>query len=506
MYTSDNPALVMPQDGDNVAIAAAPLQAGQSLALPALTCLDAVPAGHKLAIAAIAAGTPIIQQGRSIGLAARDIAAGTRLTRLDVQVGAQPYDPLPAARTLPASTDDATFAGYVRADGSAGTRNFLAVTIVGNCAASAARMVSEHFTAERLAAWPNVDGVVPLIHELGCGMEMTGEFMDLLRRTLSGCIRNPNNAGTVVLALGCERNNIYSFLEQENLASGDTVHTVVLQEVGGTAAAVRQGIEAIEHMLPLANRFQREAVSARHLRVGLLSASIDPFCGVSANPALGAAMDLLVAHGGSVILSDTTDLVALGDDVAPLAASAAVADELRGRADGWRSYQAGRDTRINRQQFGEREASGFLTLREKANAGFARGGHSAIQAVYDYARIIERPGLVFMDSPADEAVCASGQMAAGANLLCLTTGKGSGFGTALVPTLKLASNSQVFQHFDDDLDLNCGVILDGSASIENMGQAIFAALLRHASGEKTCNEVLNVGSTEFAPWPKGVLA
>nr|WP_240164512.1 UxaA family hydrolase [Pantoea sp. Ap-967] len=398
----------------------------------------------------------------------------------------------------------ATFDGYVRADGSVGTRNFLAVTIVGNCAASAARMVSDHFTPARLAAWPNVDGVVPLIHELGCGMEMTGEFMDVLRRTLGGCIRNPNNAGTVVLALGCERNNIYGFLEQENLARGATVHTVVLQEAGGTAAAVRQGIEAIESMLPLANQFERQPVSASHLCVGLLSASLDAQCGVSANPALGAAMDLIVEQGGSVILSDTPDLVALSDELAPHAATDQVAQALRGRVEGWRAYQAGRDTRSNRIALSD--ANGFVSVRDKASAGLARGGHSAIQAVYDYGQAITKPGLVFMDGPSDEAVSASGQMAAGANMLCLTTGKGSGFGTALVPTIKLASNSQVFAHFNDDLDVDCGGVLEGRLSVEDMGRCIFDAVLRYASGHKTCNEILNVGNTEFAPWPKGVLA
>lgn len=400
----------------------------------------------------------------------------------------------------------ATFQGYVRADGRVATRNYLGVFVVGNCAATAARRVADWFTPERLADWPNVDGVIPFIHELGCGMEMTGEPMDLLRRTMSGSIRNPNIAGALVMALGCERNNIYGFLEQEKLGAAANFQTLVLQEVGGTANAIEQGIAAIERMLPAANATRRQTVSAEHLSIGLQSAALDGFCAVSANPALGAAMDLMVRNGATVMLCDTSDLVALGDDVLPRSANPEVAAQLHATLEQWRTYQAGRDTRLNRRILGDREAKGLSTIRERALTGLSRGGSTAIQGVFGYAHKVTGKGLVFMDAPSYEAVSATGQVASGATLICLTTGAGSGFGAALAPTVKLASTTKVFRHFVDDLDVDCGPVLDGQLSIGQMGQRIFERLLAHASGEQTRSEELGVGENEFVPWPKGVLA
>lgn len=493
---------------DNLVIARLDIVGNTALDGEVVVTHEPVAAGQKMATQPLKAGDAMVKNGHVIGLATRDIQAGECIRNADFKLDAPIHDPMSPARPVTVLPADqrATFKGYVRADGRVATRNYLGVFIVGNCAATAARRVADWFTEERLASWPNIDGVIPFIHEIGCGMEMTGEPMDLLRRTMSGSIRNPNIAGALVMALGCERNNIYGFLDQEKLADAPDFKTLVLQEVGGTANAIEQGIAAIQAMLPAANAIERQTVSVEHLCVGLQSAALDGYCAVSANPALGVAMDLLVGNGATVILSDTGDLAALGDDLLPRAAGPEVAAQLQGTLAQWREYQQGRDTRLNRQILSDREARGLSTVRERALTGLSRGGSSPIQAVTGYAHRVTEKGLVFMDAPGYEAVSATGQVASGANLICLSTGAGSGFGAALAPTVKLASTTRVFRHFSDDLDVDCGPVLDGELTVQQMGERVFERLLAYASGEKTRSEELGVGENEFVPWPKGVLA
>ena len=390
---------------------------------------------------------------------------------------------------------DVTFEGFVRSDGRVGTRNHVGVFVVGNCGATAARRVADHFSPKRLAAFPNVDEVLPFVHEIGCGMEATGEPMNLLRRTIAGTIRNPNIAGAVVIALGCERNNIRAFFEQEQLVPGPMLHMLVMQEIGGTANTIAAGIAAVESMLPEVNRFRRETVSVAHLVVGLQSAAADGDTALSANPALGAAIDLLVGHGGTAILSGTSELAPVAHRIAARATSPAVGAQLEQRIQWWKGYTAGRDTQMTRP--GTVDGEG---------AGLRRAGTSPLRAVYEYAHPVTQRGLVFMDAPAYAAVSATGQVASGATMVCLTTGTGSGFGAAPVPTVKLASNSAVFARMEDDLDIDCGGVLAGAIGVEQMGRLVFERMLAHASGDATKSEELGVGRDEFVPWPIGVLA
>lgn len=404
-----------------------------------------------------------------------------------------------SVENLPAAVPQAgaSFQGFVRADGRVGTRNHIGIFVVGNCGATAARKVADHFSARRLAAFANVDGVVPFIHEQGCGMEMTGEPMNLLRRTLSGSIRNPNIAGAVVIALGCERNNIRGFFEQEGLEVSPLLHMVVLQEIGGTANAVAAGIAAVESMLPVIDRHQRQAVAASELVVGLQCAGTDAFSALSADPALGVAADLLVRAGGTVLVSDTSSLAGQEAQALARAASAEVASKIGERIHWWRSHTAGRDTQLQRIEQGGAGA---------AASSLARAGATPLQGAYAYAAPVATRGLVFMDAPAYAAVSGTGQVASGATLLAVSTGSGTGFGATAVPTVKLASNSATFERMSDDLDIDCGPVLDGSQSIEQTGRTIFQRWLDHASGEPTKSEELGVGDNEFVPWPIGVLA
>ena len=400
----------------------------------------------------------------------------------------------------------ATFQGFVRADGRVGTRNYLGVFVVGNCGATAARRIADWFTDKRLADYPHVDGVLPFVHEIGCGMEMTGEPMDLLRRTIAGTIRNPNIAGALVVALGCERNNIHGFLEQEQLAVGPMLKTLVMQEIGGTANTIEAGIAAIREMLPAANAFTRQTVSAGHLVVGLQSAAPDATSVLSADPAVGVAVDLIVGQGGTAILSSTSDMAQADTSLSTRASSAQVSEQLGQRIQWWKTYSDKRDTPLGRRAGAAGAAQALTPAASAPSAPSARAGTTPLTAVYHYAQPVVAKGLVFMDAPSYEAVSATGQIAAGANLICLTTGQGTGFGALAAPTVKLAGSTALFERLADDLDINCGQVLDGELTIEQMGQRIFDRLLRYASGEQTRSEELGVGENEFVPWPIGVLA
>ncbi|WP_338664904.1 altronate dehydratase family protein [Pararoseomonas sp. SCSIO 73927] len=493
-------ATIRADERDNTATVLRPLAAGAVLGT-GLAALEEVPPGHKLALRDIRRGEPVLKAGLPIGLAAVDIPAGAHL-RGELLAPAVPA-PLPAAGPVRAVAP-ATFQGFVRPDGRVGTRNFLGVVIASNCGATAARQAADWFDEERLAAFPNVDGVVPLVHALGCGMEMTGEPMDLLRRTLSGVIRNPNMAGAVIVALGCERNNLKVFLEKEGLEVGDRLQTVTLQEVGGTRAAVEAAKAGIQAMLPVADAARRTTVPASRLVLGLQTGAADGLCGLSANPALGVAVDMLVAQGGTAILSETPDLLLSGGAFADRAASPEIAAALRERLDWWQEYGNGRETRLDGRLDRGGERGGFASGLERALDGLGKAGSTPIAAVHRYAERVSGPGLVFMDSPDHDPVSVTGQAASGATLIAMTTGLGTDFGSLPAPTVKIASNTETYRRMADAIDLDAGPVLEGAETVEEAGARIFAAILRHASGERTKGEIEGMGESGFAPWPIGV--
>ena len=492
---------------DNVLVARQPFSAGDELPGDGLVVLDDVPAGHKLASRAIAAGEPVLRGGLPIGRAAAGIPAGGRLRASDLlPTGPELPVRLPMPALAPEPPGAASFQGFLREDGRVGTRNTIGVIVVGNCGATAARQAADWFDEDRLSAFPNVDAVVPYIHEMGCGMEMTGEPMDLLRRTLSGFIRHPNTAGAVVVALGCERNNLKSFLDQEKLTVGNRLQTVTIQEVGGIRKAVDTAKAIVEWMLPAANAARRQEMPASRLVLGLQGGAPDGFCGLSANPALGVAVDMLLRAGGTAILSETPEILLAEDAFLARAATPAVAEALRARLDWWRGYNRGRDTQLNGALDRGHAAAGLVSVLEKAQDGARKAGSAPLSAVLRYGERVEGPGLVFMDTPDYDPVAVTGQIAGGATLIAMATGRGSAFGSQPAPTVKIASNSETFARMADDIDLDAGPVLDGTLSVESMGARIFDALLRHASGERTKGEVEGMGENEFVPWPIGVLA
>ncbi|MEE1926512.1 altronate dehydratase family protein [Pseudomonas sp. 148P] len=495
---------------DNVVIARIEIPAGTAIPGEGIATQQAVPLGHKIAARAIARGEAVLKYNTVIGYAAEDLAPGTWMHSHNIAFGdterdyRHGLDYVPTELLPPAQR--ATFQGIVRDDGRVATRNYLGVFVVGNCGATVARKIANHFDASRLAAFPQIDGVVPFVHEIGCGMEMTGEPMDLLRRTIAGHIKHPNTVGALVIALGCERNNIHGFFEQEGLVEGPMLKKLVIQDVGGVKSATEQGIALIEGMLPKADEVRRQPVSAEHLMIGMQCGGSDGFSGLSANPALGAAVDILVRHGGTAILSETSEIFGVEHTLTARAVTPEVGRKLVARIDWWLEYNRGRDTQINGRVSPGNNAGGLANVLEKSLGGAKKGGNAPLMDVYEYAHPVTARGLVFMDTPGYDPVSATGQIAGGANLIAFTTGRGSCFGSVPAPTFKLASNSPMYQRMSDDMDINCGQIIDGDKTIAQMGQEIFERLLAHASGEQTKSELNGLGEDEFCPWQIGVLA
>ncbi|MEO8122067.1 MAG: UxaA family hydrolase, partial [Rhodoferax sp.] len=404
---------------------------------------------------------------------------------------------------------EATFMGIKRADGRVATRNYIGILSSVNCSATAARAIADHFSRQNnpaaLAAFPNVDGVVALTHGSGCGMDSEGLGLQILQRTLTGYATHANFAAVLVVGLGCESNQINAWLATGRLREGDTLRTFSIQDTGGTAKTVAKGIALIKDMLPQADAVQREPCSAAHITIGLQCGGSDGYSGISANPALGAAVDLLVAHGGSAILSETPEIYGAEHLLTRRAVKREVGEKLLARIKWWEHYTQVNDGEMNNNPSPGNKAGGLTTILEKSLGAVAKGGTSNLQAVYEYAEPVSAHGLVYMDTPGYDPVSATGQVAGGANVICFTTGRGSAYGCAPSPSLKLSTNSALWRKQEEDMDINCGEIIDGSCTIAEMGQRIFEKVLATASGAPSKSESHGYGQNEFVPWQVGAV-
>lgn len=495
---------------DNVLVARAPIAPGQEFAELGLHVRTQVPAGHKIAARRIAAGEAVTKYNTVIGVAARDIDVGEYVHSHNLVLPHGDRDPGFGEDVRPVAylqeSERSTFMGIVRPDGRVATRNFIGILASVNCSSTAIKKIAEHFTPERLAAYPNVDGVAAFAQTAGCGMSSPSLHFDVLRRTIAGYARHANFAGALIVGLGCERNQIAGLLASQHLVPGDNLRTLVMQDTGGTRATIAAGIAAVEEMLPAANAVQRRPVSAAHLKVGLECGGSDGFSGITANPALGAAVDILVRHGGTAILSETPEIHGVEYTLTRRAISPAVGQKLLDRLAWWEEYTRGQNGQFNGVVGPGNQAGGLANIFEKSLGAVMKGGTTPLQAVYEYAEPIDKAGFVFMDSPGYDPVATTGQIASGANLICFTTGRGSMFGSKPAPTIKLATNTPMYRRLEDDMDINCGLVLDGEASIEQMGQRIFEHMLRTASGERTKSELLGLGDNEFVPWHLGIVS
>lgn len=495
---------------DNVVIARHELKKGLYIEEEDLTLLEDIPSGYKCAAKDFKKGDEIRKYNTVIGYASCDIRKGEVIHNHNDEFDARGVDYAFGADCHPVDyipeDQRRTFMGIKRADGRVATRNYIGVLVCSNCAATVARKITEYFDEERMREFPNVDGVVPFITELGCGMEQSGEPLALLQRTIAGYVRNPNMGAAIILAIGCERNNIDKLLENEKLIQGDLLKRLVIQEVGGTRKSIELGIELVKQMLPTVNQVRREPCSAEHLMVALECGGSDGFSGLSANPALGKAMDILVRNGGSCIHSETTEIFGAEHILTRRAVSAEVGQKLVDRLDWWLKQTEGRDCQINGKVSPGNNKGGLTNVLEKSLGGVKKSGTTPLVEVYEYGYQVTTRGVCFMDTPGYDPIAATGQIAGGANVMCFTTGRGSCFGSVLAPVIKLASNTPLYQHMEEDMDINCGVVIDGEQDIQQLGEYIFEQILEVASGRKTKSEELGVGESEFAPWPIGVFA
>ncbi|HBK07597.1 MAG TPA: galactonate dehydratase [Acetobacteraceae bacterium] len=501
------PPVIRLHPEDSVVIARATLLPGAPVGDNVLAT-QRIPAGHKVAVRAIADGEPIRRYGQIIGFASAAIAPGQHVHVHNCEMGdfAKDYaygvDAKPTEFFEPA----ATFQGIRRPDGKVATRNYIGILTSVNCSAHVAGVVADMFKrnpmtgADPLSDYPNVDGVVALTHKTGCGMTQD-EPLRVLRRTLAGYARHPNFSHVIVLGLGCEVNQIGGLMEEQRLAG--RLKALDIQTVGGSRKTVAAGVEFVKDVLAEANKVTRVAVPASELTVALQCGGSDGYSGVSANPALGAASDLLVRHGGTVILSETPETYGAEHLLTRRAISKEVGEKLVDLMRWWEDYTRQQGAEMNANPSPGNKAGGLTTILEKSLGAMAKAGHTNLVDVVRYAEEVKARGFVFMDTPGYDPVAATGQVAGGANLVCFTTGRGSVFGCKPAPSIKLATNTPMFKHIEDDMDVNCGTVLDGEETVQQAGQRIFELILRVASGERTKSEQFDVGAAEFAPWVLG---
>jgi altronate hydrolase len=496
---------------DDVVIARQQLVSGNLIEPEGVAVSGLVPPGHKVAVRDIAQGAPVRRYNQIIGTATQPIRAGQHVHTHNLAFASFERDHAAGADARPTSyaSRPASFNGIVRADGRVATRNYIGILTSVNCSATVARAIADHFRPdlrpESLAEFPMIDGVVALTHGGGCATASDGEPLQVLRRTLGGYARHPNFAAILVVGLGCETNQIAGLMEQEGLKAGTALHAFNIQDIGGTSKTVLHGVELVNWLMEEANKVKRQRVSASHLMVGLQCGGSDGYSGISANPALGAAVDRLVRHGGTAILSETPEIYGGEHLLTRRAVSGDVADKLLARLRWWERYCQRNDAEMDNNPSAGNKAGGLTTILEKSLGAIAKSGTTNLVDVVEYAQPVTQHGLVFMDTPGYDPVSATGQVAGGANMICFTTGRGSAYGCAPAPSLKLSTNTALWQRQGEDIDINCGEIVDGSASIDELGERIFQLMLETASGHKTKSEMHGYGQNEFVPWQLGAV-
>ena len=496
---------------DDVVIARHQLISGAKIEEEGVTVSGLIPAGHKVAVRHLDVDQPVRRYNQIIGVTTRPIKPGQHVHTHNMAMAEFSRDyafSVDAHPTVGAETP-ATFQGIVRPNGRVATRNYIGILTSVNCSATVAHAIADHFRRdihpEALADYPNVDGVVALTHGGGCGIDTMGLTMQLLRRTLAGYTVHPNFHSVMMIGLGCEANQISGVMAAHGLDESERLRVFTIQDTGGTTKTIARGIELVLEMLPQANRVERTTVSASHLLVGLQCGGSDGYSGITANPALGAAVDRLARHGGTAILSETPEIYGAEHLLTRRAVNRTIGEKLVRRIEWWQDYCARNGAALDNNPSAGNKAGGLTTVLEKSLGGVTKGGTTNLVEVYEYAEPVSARGLVFMDTPGFDPVSATGQVAGGANLICFTTGRGSAYGCQPSPSLKLATNSELWERQQDDMDINCGEILEGTCSIDQMGERIFRMMLDCASGKPSRSELHGYGQNEFVPWTVGVV-
>ncbi len=500
---------------DDVAIAKVALQPGMVLLLEGtgqsstrLQVRHLIPAGHKLALRHIPAGACVRRYGHIIGVAKEAIGAGEHVHSHNLDLGelTRDYAFGVDARPVPLvpSPEQRTFLGYKRADGRVGTRNYIAVISTVNCSAHTSLQIAHHFSPERLAAFPNVDGIVAFTFRGICSMKTGGPTHTILQRTLAGFARHPNIGAYLLVGLGCETNQASDLIREHHLRTSGQASplTLSIQEVGGTQPAIDAGISTVETLLPQVNAAKRTPQPISELVIALQCGGSDGWSGITANPVVGLAADELVRQGGTVVLAETPEIYGAEHLLTRRAIDPQVGQKLVGRVQAWEERAKLLGIEINNNPTYGNKAGGLTTIYEKALGAVSKGGHTPLTEVYDYAEQVSRRGLVFMDTPGYDPVSVTGQVAGGCNLVLFTTGRGSVFGFKPAPAVKVASNTALYQSMLGDMDFDAGCLLEG-VPIESLAATLLDLALAVASGQPSKSEAQGIGEAEFSPWDLG---
>ncbi|HZW33390.1 MAG TPA: altronate dehydratase family protein [Isosphaeraceae bacterium] len=516
----EEPKAVVLRNDDNVAVAARPIPRGFVLNLGGreIPVREPIALGHKVALADIAAGEPVRKYGQIIGFAAKAIPAGSHVHvhNLKADLFERDYAFASEHPEVPRADRPRTFRGYLRPDGRVGTRNYVAVISTVNCSASTSRYVADRF---RDGAWrrdfPNVDGVFAITHKGGCGLPFEGPDHQILERVLAGFANHPNVAAYVIVGLGCEVSYAQHLVEAQHLVTlggprangpaarpGHRPRVLNIQEEGGITGTVEAAVKAVYELLPEANSWTRSEQPAAKICLAMECGGSDGNSGVTANPALGVAADLIVAQGGAAFLGETTEIYGAEHLLTRRAVSREVGQKLVDRIKWWEWYTGIFGAQIDNNPSPGNKAGGLTTIYEKSLGALAKAGSSPLVDVIPYAARVETPGLVFMDTPGYDPPCTTGLVAGGANVLVFTTGRGSVLGLKPAPCIKVATNTPMYRRMVDDMDLDAGPILEGEP-VESVGRRLFEMILEVASGQATKSERQGVGEEEFAPWTIG---
>lgn len=496
---------------DNVAVLTRRAATGEDPLNIGVPLRASVSAGHKIARTSISTGAAILKFGQFIGTATTDIARGEHVHTQNCafadpdQSYAIGADLALAQAAVPTSAP-LKFDGYARADGRVGTRNFIALVATVNCSATVIKRAAAEVEASGiLNQYQNVDGIVALAHGTGCGMAASGRGYDILDRVLWGHATHPNVGATVFVGLGCEVMQIARMQSQFGDAGTDRFHALTIQDTGGTRATIDAIKAHVVGILPTVNKFHRTPQPMSALRIGLQCGGSDGFSSITANPALGVASDLIVAQGGTTILSETPEIYGAEQLLLRRAATPEIAQKLIAQIKWWEAYAANNGGSMDNNPSPGNKQGGITTILEKSLGAAAKAGATPLTAVYDYAEQVDAAGFVFMDTPGYDPVSATGQIAGGAQMVVFTTGRGSAFGSKPSPTIKVATSDQLFAQMPDDMDLNTGDIVSGGVTIADKGQQIFDHMRAVASGHVTKSEALGLGDNEFVPWQIGAV-
>lgn len=492
---------------DNVGVASKAVPKGIPIDQSDTLAKENIDAGHKVALIKINKGDAVYKYGQLIGVASQDIQPGEHvhthnLTMIELDSSLKDFQPHQKTQTASRSK---TFQGFKRDDGSVGTRNYIGILSTVNCSATVAKAAADALNQSDELRKMGFDGVVAITHGSGCAMNTDSEGFSFLERVIAGYAQHPNFAFVLIIGLGCEANQVKTLVERKGLEDASRLAYFNIQDAGGTRTSIKTACDHIMRMATRHGQIQREPASLEHLVVALQCGGSDGYSGITANPALGHAADLVVQHGGSVILAETPEIYGAENLLIDRSINESVAQKLLDRITWWKHYTEINGAELNNNPSPGNKAGGLSTILEKSLGAVAKGGSSSLNDVLHYAEKITTRGFNFMDSPGYDPVSVTGQIASGSTVVCFTTGRGSVSGFKPAPCLKLATNTTMYEKMHEDMDINCGVIVDGTASVEEVGEQIFERIIAIASGDMSASESLGYGSNEFVPWLVGAI-